>query len=106
MDRLERVFAVRAHATEHQQPARFELLVGRHSEYETRPVRGQREIWSAGGDYSRTPLFQIQIGREAAGQGNLVGEAGFEPATPWPPAKCAAGLRYSPNQGSILTISD
>src|SRR5262249_12632202 len=32
----------------------------------------------------------------------LVGEAGFEPATPWPPAKCAAGLRYSPNQASIL----
>ncbi len=28
----------------------------------------------------------------------LVGEAGFEPATPWPPAKCAAGLRYSPIQ--------
>ena len=32
----------------------------------------------------------------------VVGEAGFEPATPWPPAKCAAGLRYSPNQGPSL----
>src|SRR5262245_45808496 len=52
------------------------------------------------------PPLPIQLGRKAAGQGNLVGEAGFEPATPWPPAKCAAGLRYSPNQGSILTISD
>ncbi len=29
-------------------------------------------------------------------KGRTVGEAGFEPATPWPPAKCAAGLRYSP----------
>src|SRR5215471_8888493 len=35
----------------------------------------------------------------------LVGEAGFEPATPWPPARCAAGLRYSPNQGTILASS-
>ena len=26
----------------------------------------------------------------------LVGTAGFEPATTWPPAKCATRLRYAP----------
>ncbi len=32
----------------------------------------------------------------------MVGEPGFEPGTPWPPAKCATGLRYSPNQRPIV----
>src|SRR5437879_6085071 len=40
--------------------------------------------------------------RKRAVRRGLVGEAGFEPATPWPPAKCAAGLRYSPNQSPSL----
>ena len=31
-------------------------------------------------------------------KGSLVGEAGFEPATPWPPARCASGLRHSPTR--------
>jgi hypothetical protein len=30
-----------------------------------------------------------------------VGLAGFEPATPWPPAKCATKLRYSPQNGIV-----
>ena len=31
-------------------------------------------------------------------QFEMVGEAGFEPATPWPPARCASGLRHSPTK--------
>ena len=29
-------------------------------------------------------------------RGFLVGETGFEPATPWSQTRCATGLRYSP----------
>src|SRR5262252_4569859 len=46
--------------------------------------------------------FRTRFGSSSTSVLKMVGEAGFEPATPWPPAKCAAGLRYSPNQGSIL----
>ncbi len=28
----------------------------------------------------------------------LVGARGFEPPTPWPPAKCAARLRHAPTE--------
>ena len=29
---------------------------------------------------------------------SLVGEGGFEPPTPWPPARCATELRHSPTR--------
>ena len=32
----------------------------------------------------------------------MVGARGFEPPTPWPPAKCAARLRHAPTDGSSL----
>ncbi len=31
----------------------------------------------------------------------MVGETGFEPATPWSQTRCATGLRYSPIRGTI-----
>jgi hypothetical protein len=41
-------------------------------------------------------------------QDELVGETGFEPATPWPQTKCATKLRYSPfflfNLTSLIEI--
>ena len=48
------------------------------------------------------PPFEDLLLFASSNKGSLVGEAGFEPATPWPPAKCAAGLRYSPIQGPSL----
>ena len=34
--------------------------------------------------------------RQKSLEEKLVGTAGFEPATTWPPAKCATRLRYAP----------
>ena len=31
----------------------------------------------------------------------LVGARGFEPPTPWPPAKCAARLRHAPTEAPV-----
>ena len=39
--------------------------------------------------------------RQKSLEDKLVGTAGFEPATTWPPAKCATRLRYAP-QSQII----
>ncbi len=33
----------------------------------------------------------------------MVGETGFEPATPWTQTKCATKLRHSPTRGAHTT---
>ncbi len=52
------------------------------------------------GTNSRANCYPKQKAR-AQGLANLlkelVGAAGFEPATPWPPAKCATRLRHAPS---------
>jgi hypothetical protein len=45
-----------------------------------------------------SPLRSSRRFATPVGYKSLVGEAGFEPATPWPPARCASGLRYSPTE--------
>ena len=88
-------------------------------------IRNAREGYSAADPYvkrlwNRTLMERIAIGAgqiarvelnepfaglflwAGSNKGRLVGEAGFEPATPWPPARCASELRHSPTEVVIV----
>ena len=51
---------------------------------------------------ARVPAEQAAMTGETA----MVGARGFEPPTPWPPAKCAARLRHAPTDASSLRHTD
>ncbi len=64
-----------------------------------RSPTGDRAVWSTGGPWRRIPQKQSPrtrgFLRESEGY-EMVGETGFEPATPWSRTKCSTRLSHSP----------